>query len=360
MDSKKSIESCFKKGIYATLMNKKWTSPTDSVFADYLGMRPCDNVYFFSDRKIYGIGEIIEANPTHMCNPHASEPLYNYKKRGKIQRWGCAFKPAPYFFQNGVDMDDTLQSAPNAFKTLRAFERVSFIKIDDFENQALKDYILYYNREVLGKTPSNKEIYKCDSAKLAKCAEDLKRKNGSLNPSPFFDWAQNKNKTKYRRESALECNLMWDFASRACDSAKIFGDWDFVSHQVVASPFKPIFYMDRMDIFGYEYIPNHSPTILKYKVCELKKDEAGEKEINQCMKYVDWIRDTYANGDYSKIKAYLVASSFNLCEGWRDCIQRNYVSGSHDLIALCWNDLTLVQYRYDSTQKRAIYEIYNA
>ena len=99
---------------------------------------------------------------------------------------------------------------------------------------------------------------------------------------------------------------------------------------------------------------------MKYKVCELKKDEAGEKEINQCMKYVDWIRDTYANGDYSKIKAYLVASSFNLCEGWRDCIQRNYVSGLHDLIALCWNDLTLVQYRYDSTQKRAIYEIYNA
>ena len=49
---------CMKRGAYSTLMNPKWSSATEATLGDYVTMRPGDNVYFFSKRKIYGIGKI--------------------------------------------------------------------------------------------------------------------------------------------------------------------------------------------------------------------------------------------------------------------------------------------------------------
>ena len=70
-------------------------------------------------------------------------------------------------------MDDVLSSNPSAFKMLRVFANLSFIKIDDVENKALLDIILKRNENEL-KKPNNiievskdvheriKEIYKDD------------------------------------------------------------------------------------------------------------------------------------------------------------------------------------------------------
>ncbi|WP_400246667.1 hypothetical protein AB3U99_07445 [Niallia sp. JL1B1071] len=46
-------------------------------------------------------------------------------------------------------MDDVLASNPDKFRILRAFWKVSFIKIDDEENKALRDIILKRNEEHL-------------------------------------------------------------------------------------------------------------------------------------------------------------------------------------------------------------------
>ena len=46
-------------------------------------------------------------------------------------------------------MDDILRYRPSAFKMLRAFENVSFIKIDEVENRALKEFISLINEESL-------------------------------------------------------------------------------------------------------------------------------------------------------------------------------------------------------------------
>src|SRR5690606_35210869 len=64
-------------------------------------------------------------------------------------RFLCTFKPAPYFFNNGIDMDDVLASSPRSFRMLRAFWKLSFLKIDEEENKALKDVILKNNEDCL-------------------------------------------------------------------------------------------------------------------------------------------------------------------------------------------------------------------
>ena len=43
-------------------------------------------------------------------------------------------------------MDDVLSYKPNSFRMLRAFWKLSFVKIDDEENKALKDIILKSKR----------------------------------------------------------------------------------------------------------------------------------------------------------------------------------------------------------------------
>lgn len=55
MAKEQALEACIRNGIYSAK-----TSGSGSAFigtlADYLGMKAGDNIYFFSDRKIYGIG----------------------------------------------------------------------------------------------------------------------------------------------------------------------------------------------------------------------------------------------------------------------------------------------------------------
>ena len=366
------IRRCAEAGVYSTYLSSLSPIPFEGTMADYMSMKPGDNIYFFCKRKYYGVGELVNVGiDCKYCNfPNSSarsavsyndiqdELLVDYGANSSNYRWLCTFKGSPFFFEDGIDTDEILTYKPNTFKMLRAFWKLSFIKIDEIENQALKDIILYRNCDTATQEAPCDGIY---------CSKTLPRKLCSikpqyrLNPQDYFKWSQDKRKSKsayYRRESTLECNMMYDLSTKSSESANnIFGNWDYVSHQVIASPFKPIDYMDKMDIWGYEYIKGFQ-TVLKYKVCELKKGIAGEEELLQCMKYVEWIRDKYAHGDYSKIKAFLVAADFALPADWKNIVKRNYVSGLRDVRTPCWEDLTLVKYRYDESIKRAVYEVY--
>ena len=55
----KALEKCIENGIYATFIKSTSGSAFLGTRADYLGMRPGENIYFFFNRCIYGIGEII-------------------------------------------------------------------------------------------------------------------------------------------------------------------------------------------------------------------------------------------------------------------------------------------------------------
>ena len=131
---------------------------------------------------------------------------------------------------------------------------------------------------------------------------------------------------------------------------EIFGDkWDYISHQVAASPFKPVDYMDKMDIFGYRYIKNYD-AISKFIIIEIKKGRAQSEVIDQIMKYVDWVGREYAHGDYSMIEAYVVAYDFveEVKEKKEKDATRGYVKGSRPVTSGKWDNVRLVKYSYDS------------
>jgi hypothetical protein len=134
------------------------------------------------------------------------------------------------------------------------------------------------------------------------------------------------------------------------DTIGIFGDWDYLSHQVPASPMKPIDYMDKMDIFGYTYIPGYKPTIARYLAIEIKKDLSRAEDVDQIMKYVDWIVKEYAHGDYSMVEAFLIAFDFE--SGTREYQKksgvRTFTTGMKPAKTAEWANLSLVRYRYNN------------
>ena len=357
------IKRCFETGIYSTelnISNNAWSHSHEGTFADYLSMKKGDNIYFFSDRMIYGIGELIDVGNDkvgydckYLNYEDADKPDGGKDKSydeldalldgpySTKNRCFCTFKAAPYFFENGVDMDDVLNSNPNRFKMLRVLWKLSFIKIDDEENKALRDIIL----------KRNEENY-LDKKRVIELKEnyhdEIRKKIRSVNrfdSHTILDLCSEKKKINHEMaiEAAL-CELLTH------EDHEIFGDkWDYISRQVVASPFKPVDYMDKMDIFGYRYIKNYD-AISKYIIIEIKKDKAQSEVIDQIMKYVDWVGREYAHGDYSMIEAYVVAYDFveEVKEKKEKDATRGYVKGSRPVTSGKWDNVRLVKYSYDS------------
>lgn len=354
LDNLKSLEMCIETGTYSTNLsepNGKWMTHHEGTFADYMSMKEGDNIYFFIKRKIYGIGRI--KNVRFDCKflnyidgdipKKVSEKEYKSKmplleNATANNRCFCVFEPSPYFFENGIDMDDALNSNPTAFKMLRAMWKVSFIKVDDNENQALLDIILKRNEE---KLINRAGIFQYNNTVKNKIEQNLTKAHRLTAYRILQSCASS---TFVKHEMAIEAALCEALIK---DNNTPFGKWDYVSHQVVASPFKAVDYMDRMDIFGYKFISGYS-TISRYLVIEIKKDAANTDVIEQIMKYVDWIQSEYAYGDYSMIEAYVVASDFSM-----DIVQRRdneckryFTKGYRPSTSCIWDSVKLIRYEY--------------
>jgi hypothetical protein len=288
-------------GAYATKLsapvNSRWMTHHEGTFADYATMQEGDNVYFFIQRKIYGIGKIVKVGPD--CKffnyPEAGKPksLSYSSVRSKLlwdegedsvnQRCICLFEPDPYFFKTGIDMDDVLASNPSAFKMLRAFWKLSFIKFDDEENQAFRDVVLKRNQAALSSANKKENILEHHSCH--KRIGELVTANYELRTGVASILASCADDSRLAHEMAIEMGLLHQLSYKDEDTCKAFGTWDYLSHQVVASPFKPIDYMDRMDIFGYAYLPKFKPTRAHLLIGEIKKDEAEVENVDQLLKY---------------------------------------------------------------------------
>ncbi|WBL16883.1 hypothetical protein [Sutcliffiella sp. NC1] len=379
-DTLDSLFESAKNGIYSTKItipsNRLWRPTVESTVADYATMKEGDNIYFFKNRKIYGVGELtnIREDCKFLNFPEANSPIptkystvknevLNSKgawKSGEQElRWLCTFKPSPYFFKKPVDMDAVLMSNPSAFKMLRAFERLSFIKIDDHENQALKDIIFKVNEESIINKNTNATFENLTS----KIHDDIKEKidNGkySFRVKEFLENSARANNL-FRRETTLELALLHQLSSNDKETSNIFGKWDYISHQVVASPFKPIIWMDKMDIFGYRYIEGYKPTISKFMAMELKKEDAEIKDVNQVLKYVDWIKSEYSFGDYSMVCAFLVAANFpdEVVKYIKENGSRRYTTNLRDdRFSEEWKDIKLVKYLYNPNLEKVEFEI---
>ena len=71
-----------------------------------------------------------------------------------------------------------------------------------------------------------------------------------------------------KHEMAIEAAILHKLSN---DSETLFGKWDYISHQVPASPFKPVDYMDRIDIFAYKFI-----------YCKIETDKVAKKIPQFC------------------------------------------------------------------------------
>lgn len=373
LDSVESLRMYARKGVYSTKLpvaRGAWGTPQEGTFADYVTMKAGDNVYFFIKRRIYGIGELLNVgDDSKFCNfPGGSSPrpvqyedirselLWDEGEYSKDQRWLCVFKPAPHFFTTGVDMDDVLSSNPAAFKMLRAFWKLSFVKFDDEENQAFRDVLLKFNQDALA-APSPSNIFDDIHEDVhAEMAQKIGKADYGLDPGAVIGACADGD--RIRHEMAIEAGLLAQLAQGDRATVGVFGRWDYLSHQVVASPFKPVDYMDKMDVFGYSYVMGFSPTKSKYLVAEIKKDSGGKDEIEQLLKYVDWVREEYCFGDYSMIEAFLVSYDFSqdVIEYKREVAVRRYTIGRRPAKSLEWTQLRLVKYAFDASHKRLGFE----
>lgn len=361
-----SLISCIQSGIYSTRMKTSWSIATEGTLGDFISMKPGDNVYLFSKRIVYGIGEIIEIAPglTVVENwpTSTSGEAFDYavvdpdpvlsnqpnQAEEVIQRWIVAFRPSPYFFKTGIDMDDLLQSDPHAFRSLRVFWKRSFIKLDDEENLAFKAAIL---RKNLGQLNADEEI-DCFECCYTQSLHEITEGNHKLSSPDIKSLLSNKRQPdgSLKSEMLLEIALL-DNLSHKSEPESLFGQWDYLSHQVNASPMKAVDYMDKIDVFGYRWLPNYENQIIeKYFIAELKKGSATIEDVFQLMKYVDWVSNEYASGDYFRLKAFLVAKSFAFesLDQYDQAIERNQLTGRRPAKNEIWNDVTLVTYEVEA------------
>jgi len=374
LDSHESLLQCIQTGVYSTRQsnpNGTWNKQQEGTFADYCSMKEGDYVYFFIKRKIYGIGQLVnvEGDCKYLNYPSSNIPeTQNYDEiqdlllldtgEESIQyRFVCLFKPEPFFFENGIDMDDVLSSNPDKFKILRVFWKLSFIKFADDENQAFKDIILRRNHDSLLDERAENFIISTYELSHADISQKLVKNNYILDAGPFLNTVNDDE--SIRHEMAIEAALIHQLSIEDPNTIATFGKWDYLSHQVVASPFKPVDYIDKMDIFGYSYIEQQKPTIGNYLLIEIKRNEVTEQDILQLMKYVDWIRNEYSSGDYSLINAFLVGFSFepNCLDNLKNKIERKYISGVRPSIAKTWTNVKLVKYCFIEQVNRLSFEI---
>lgn len=356
LNSLESLREIAQSGVYSTMLNipdGTWKAHHEGTFADYLSMKDGDNVYFFHQRKIYGIGRLIDVagSCVHLNFPGADRPdceeftelqnqmILNESEENLKNRFICTFVGDPFLFETGVDMDEVLASHPASFRMLRAFWKLSFIKIDDIENKALFDYILKANEAFID---GNEGCFLRNNI-VHQRIRNLHTQGYVATSNEIIRSVVNGQ--RLRHEMAVEAAII-DYISRQTDN-NIFGTWDYISHQVIASPFKPIDYMDKMDVFGYRYISGYQ-TISKYLMLEIKKDVANVEVINQAMKYVDWIQQEYSR-DYGMIEAFIVASDFpqDVIDERNAAARRFYTKGRTPAITYEWVNLRLIRYTFN-------------
>ena len=101
-----------------------------------------------------------------------------------------------------------------------------------------------------------------------------------------------------------------------------------------------------MDLFGYRYVEGFPTAVSKYLVIELKVGTINKENVQQTMKYVDWISREYTGGDYSMIEAYTIGydKEESIEENIQDIIERNYIISSRPVTNRKWSNLRILSY----------------
>lgn len=380
LDNENSLIEAIDKGVFSIRLsapkNNTWSKHHEGTMADYSSMKAGDNVYFFIKRKIYGIGILVDVglDCKFLNFPDSNLPITpNYSEisdsiilndgspESLKLRFIFVFEPAPYFFLNGIDMDELISSAPNEINIVRTFSRLSFVKFSDIENQAFKNIILRRNLAALNNPTSDfvfNTSYQSSHERILQLING--NDNYKLSISPFLSTIVNDD-LSVKHEMAVEAAVIFQISNSYPQAIEVFGRWDYLTHQVIASPLKPIEYIDRMDVFGYRYIRGQHPTISDYLVIEVKRSNVELQDFLQLMKYVDWVKSEYSHGDYNMITAFLVGSSFSeeVVNQFEELIERKFIYGVRPSIPATWNKVKLVKYKFNPETEILDFEVIN-
>lgn len=370
-------------GYYSTNLHMNsgtqiWAKTKVSTFTDYYSMRTGDYIFFFFNRKIYGVGELTNLDNTNDCKfwsyenanipttQNVSSPIFD--GINLENRCICFFKPIKYF-SYAIDMDEALTTYPNSFKSIRVIQGRSFIKMDDEEAQALYATITKSNLACNGQsvdwvTP----IFDVSKQTIASNRFAQTPNYYSFTIESLLKNFSIRNTDGINEEMAIEAAIVENLnngGSAALDKLT------YVSHQVSASPAKPVEYMEWIDVFGYKaessLVAQSIPVsfaIDQYYVIEIKRDSLAIKHknrkepkwvtshkavANQLMKYVDWIAKEYASGKYPMVKGIIVANDFDdeFVDYCKKMCVRNYNNGYRDAQPSVWDSFELIKYSFD-------------
>jgi hypothetical protein len=372
LGARESLELYMRKGAYGTIINRPtrdlWPHAREMTLADYLAIRPGALVFFFLRREIYGVGRVVGfdvgkeevaalANYPGASFPYASPPQnpqdYLWRENGEEnQRWVIFFEPYPYFFKVGLDMDEVLASdVKGVVRSLRVFEGVTFIQMENDEVQVILDLLLRHNKDFLDGRGGPELVFGSQAAQTHARIREYDLSQYRIDLDGLIGKYANQDGS-IRHEALVHAWLARALAQRQEQAIRVFGDWDYVTNQYPASPYKPVQWMDKIDIFGYivkTITEEATPTVVRYKIIEVKKGRVrSSNEINQLIKYVDWIAHTRAGGDYGLVDAYLVAHDYtdNVVQYVQDTLPKDFVTPRRPYAPGRWEQLRLIRYSY--------------
>jgi hypothetical protein len=379
----KFVELYAENGVYGYRFPRKddWRQEQWNTIADFALFEDGDLIFFFCKRNIYGIGKVINSNNMEMGSPvlinykdsllpsetlksseacfwdeQFREGLWAKKDRGKFDiRLIVLFKPCPAFYKNGLDMDFVLQGdAGGIARQIRTFQGVGFIRLEKGDIDLLIElFTRNFNQEspLFGFNDANqKRIINSASGK----------ESAFFNPRILF--VKYTDGTLFKREGLLQIAVANGLARNIKNFVSVLGGWDYVCNQVKVSPLKPVSYMDKADVFGLSYKSLNKtrlPSALdRFLILELKKDsfknakqgtlkaEEIKNAFSQTMKYVDWVANYRAGGDYSLISASLITGGFpaELITYVGTHGKRDYIIPRRPYEAKHWANLKLIEY----------------
>ncbi|WP_262181675.1 hypothetical protein [Haloarcula laminariae] len=338
-----------------------WTAAMVGTFADLATIEAGDSVFFFKDKMIYGVGEVLDTtgNPQRplLYNfPDALEPAAvdaitgsrpeddaetNNDSERKAQRmadealytgqsWSkirilIPFRAAPAFFEQGIDMDYVLSSngIPRS-SYLEFFEGKNFSLLSKETTENLTHLIHMVNRD----TSSGKVIDMAEPLIDFEIAVDGRdsdpvsiRQYVSDNPSRVLDDGL------FSKENWVHATIIEALKSGADDilpESMTGRSRQQIYREFPTSPAKPTSWANHLDVLTeiqpqFDF-PDSTPaddqaTTVGYEVIEIKKDEIWYVDnlvdhLEQLMKYVDYVAEEIADGHYQAIDAYLLTGGY--------------------------------------------------
>jgi len=352
-----------------TWHTREWSDAMLATFADYLTMSPGDRVFFFKDRLIYGVGEVVGdagalLNYPHSAEPHPPEPREEDALLSTVGwkriRVAIPFSPSPAFFKVGIDMDEILSSrGAGESWSLRFWEGVSFRQLGPKETGSLVEAFLrrFYGRpnDVIGPSKNREELIRYIKSKGhgALSARELVARD----PGAYLT-----TDGVFKSEKMLHAVLIDNLRKEEKESD--------IFHEVPASPPKPPRWAESIDILATRRYPGASMDLpAHYDLIEVKKDAETASSLgtlnrvmSQIMRYVDFVAENYADGNYGAIEAHYVAKQYTerckrAMKRWKtelkDMTTRPYVLrvGKDKLETQIWDKLRFFEYEWDDAKK---------